>query len=1461
MSKENKLNNRLEGLFAGLEGANKDAPQAEAAPSTAAASVAAPAPAPAAAKLRRMDRPDSLGTVQGWAWETDKHGFYAACSDEVSDLLGIAPEALIGQPLTFVAVPADGLARRELNSALNGQRPILDVRLLAQHGDGRQVSVVLNGLPKYDDGGEFAGYRGIAQVMVSAADLEATLRSPAAVAPTPAPLAPAPVVAAPPPAIMPPAAPVATAAPTPIEPPKPPTAPLKRTLPPALAPTRMLTPLETPAAPPPVAPAPSEPPKPPTAPLKSTLPPALAPTRMLAPLEASQPSAQIPLPPVPLAAPAATPEAAIEPSRAPEPLSGRTATRWGFMDADSGLAPLGEWTSPESVQALNEGKLIATSRDPQPSAGETGAIPAGRALAVPIRMQNEVMGVLDFLDEGELSQWSEDDLALVQAVSDQLGLALENARLFDETRDYLNKQTLLYEVTRAAASAASLGEALNNAAQAVGRALPEADIAILLLDDDQRSLRIRAAVGFPANLGERLNIRLGEGITGWVAAHNQAVLIPDVRLDARYIPGISGMVSEAAVPLALGDRVIGVLNVESPRANAFDEQDLQLLSTLAGTLSAIIVNNNLLEEISQERERLGVLYDVLQGLITRPERDAILNTALAMAPRLGAQHAYVLLLGERETDATFRSTLPGLDQLDGRAAQRFALTIARQGLEKWVLTNHEPAVVTDTAHDPRWFTDPSHTSDEPARAVISVPLQTQRGTLTGVLAFTHRQPGALGTEQLPLMESIAGQVAVALENELLRQEQQVQSTHSEALARAAQAMTRTLDEIELHQIVVGQVFEAFQPNGVALLQWEPVSNTFLPLAVQLADSETPADRAKWPTVGKRLEAIDRQDLVEVIYTREGRVTLLRDVAGGQVRERMVLPLLYGGDVDGVVEVIHTGALHGLSQGEVELFQSILTAAASALQSARLYALQRQTAERLAEVDRLKSQFLANMSHELRTPLNSIIGFSRVILKGIDGPLTELQQQDLGSINNAGQHLLGLINDILDMARIEAGKMELVLDEMELTDTIKGVLSTMVALVKDKSVRLLEDLAPALPHVNADSMRVRQILLNLLSNAAKFTDRGSITLRARPVEALGPQSGRLEPYVEISVIDTGPGIATDDMAKLFEPFSQVDASATRKMGGTGLGLSICRQLVELHNGRIWAESVVGQGSTFTFTLPVSQPDEPAPVVAPVAQRPRTNSALSRIVLAVDDDQGLHNLYRRYLEPHGFQVVGVSKSSEAITRAAELRPVAVLLDVLMPNRDGWQVLADLKRSPVTRDIPVIMCTLVTDPERAKAMGAADYLNKPILEGDLVKALGRLPQPALNGDSQAPAVLVIDDRGEDIAFVRRTLDPTGLGGNFRVLEARTGLAGLAAARLYQPKAIILDLLMPEMSGFEVLTALRNDPATRDIPVIVVSGAELSIQDRDRLTRQVSALRSKGVLQQDELLHDLRRALDQAA
>jgi signal transduction histidine kinase/DNA-binding response OmpR family regulator len=562
---------------------------------------------------------------------------------------------------------------------------------------------------------------------------------------------------------------------------------------------------------------------------------------------------------------------------------------------------------------------------------------------------------------------------------------------------------------------------------------------------------------------------------------------------------------------------------------------------------------------------------------------------------------------------------------------------------------------------------------------------------------------------------------------------------------------------------------------------------------------------------------------------------------------MTMPLQYGTEVEGVVEVIHTGAENGLTQDDVDLLQSLLASAAQALQSARLYELQRETAERLSEMDRLKSQFLANMSHELRTPLNSIIGFSRVILKGIDGPVSDLQQQDLTSIHNAGQHLLGLINDVLDMSKIEAGKMELVFDEVDLHDIIKGVMSTALALVKEKPVSLHQEIDSSLPMVRADSMRMRQVLLNLLSNASKFTDQGRVTLRAFPVITESPVTGRPWPFVQVTVEDTGGGIAPQDMSKLFEAFSQVDASATRKVGGTGLGLNITKHLVELHGGRIWVESELGQGSRFSFIVPQFHvPEdmlEPEPPAAPGAE--------AQVILAVDDDERVITLYRRYLEPHGYNVIGVNNSASAVKQAAELQPAAILLDALMPGQDGWEVLAELKRNPATRGLPVVMCTIVADEQRGFSLGAADYLVKPFLEADLLRALTGLRAP---DGGQSRSVLVIDDQADDVQFIRRTLE--NLDG-FQVSSAQSGSAGLAAARSQKPQAIILDLLMPEMDGFEVLAALRQDPATAGIPVLVVTGADLSPQDRERLHLQADAMLRKGSFSEEDLLADLQRAL----
>jgi PAS domain S-box-containing protein len=549
------------------------------------------------------------------------------------------------------------------------------------------------------------------------------------------------------------------------------------------------------------------------------------------------------------------------------------------------------------------------------------------------------------------------------------------------------------------------------------------------------------------------------------------------------------------------------------------------------------------------------------------------------------------------------------------------------------------------------------------------------------------------------------------------------------------------------------------------------------------------------------------------------------------QSEVAIPLRIGTRIVGVIDIQSTQTF-AFTEDDISVLQSLADQVAVAIDNARSYELSQQLIQDLREVDQLKSQFLANMSHELRTPLNSIIGFSRVILKGIDGPVTDLQQQDLTAIYNSGQHLLGLINDILDLARIEAGKMELNFEEVHIAELTQSVLSTAKGLVKEKPVQLVQLIPSDMPTVRGDTMRVRQVLLNLISNASKFTDEGSITVQA--IAQKGP-TGKMEAL--INVIDTGPGISLEDQEKLFKAFSQVDGSATRKTGGSGLGLSICANLVQLHGGRIGVNSEVGKGSTFWFTLPLyNQPLEKIP-------------ADKKIILAIDDDPQVISLYERYLNPQGYYVVPLTDPSKAKDRILELKPFAVTLDIMMPNKDGWSVLTDLKSDSTTRDYPVVICSIVEQADKGFSLGAADYLVKPILEEELVHALDRL-----NKHGKIHQVLVIDDDPNDLRLMEKILTESG---RYKALLAEGGRKGWEMLNTNAPDAIILDIFMPEMDGFTILEKLREDPLLRHIPVLVVSGGGLTNEQLKQLNDFGQRLITKASLKEGELISSIEEAL----
>lgn len=493
----------------------------------------------------------------------------------------------------------------------------------------------------------------------------------------------------------------------------------------------------------------------------------------------------------------------------------------------------------------------------------------------------------------------------------------------------------------------------------------------------------------------------------------------------------------------------------------------------------------------------------------------------------------------------------------------------------------------------------------------------------------------------------------------------------------------------------------------------------------------------------------------------------------------------------------------------------------------------------------KSTFLANMSHELRTPLNAVIGYSEMLMEEAEDLGHDSFLPDLRNIRTAGMHLLALINDILDLSKVEAGKMELYQEQFALRPLLEEIAATVQPMIDAKNNRLevRSDHAPST--LVADVTKLRQILLNLLSNASKFTENGRIALTVNADEA----SRRL--YVEVA--DTGIGIPSEKMDTLFEVFTQADASTTRKHGGTGLGLAISQRFARLMGGEIHLRSEDGAGSVFTLELPLRYALE-APMARPKDRQSLAPSASATdpnapVVLVVDDDPSSSDLLARLLRREGFRAVTATEADHALRLARELRPVGIFLDVLMPERDGWSILETVKRAPETRGIPVAMATIVDDRERAFTLGADEYLLKPLARPEVLRVLDRF-RP---GRDEARLLLLEDDPAS-ADLVRRALRKEGC----RIDTAENGRIGLAKlAAGPAPDLILLDLMMPEMDGFAFLDRIRAHPDWANIPVVVFTAKELTATERDHLQGQVRRILHKGSHAGASLVQEIRTLL----
>ena len=1117
-----------------------------------------------------------------------------------------------------------------------------------------------------------------------------------------------------------------------------------------------------------------------------------------------------------------------------------TAFPKGVRSDGARILPAGSVLSPAGLEALQQGQPVAVTSE------------EGAALAVPLEIAPK-NALLEAIDPSPDRVWSSDDQRLAEQIAEQLALALENAQLFQTAQRRASELEALHQLTTAVTRSLDINAIFSEALDQLRDMLDvEGGLVVEASSSHPDILKLIAHWNLPDPMVQNFEAR---GIPvqgtpcGYAYTRGDLVSIADLEdppedVDiSHWIEAGFPFRSYVGIAITYQEENLGTLCLLRKHAHETTPHEERLLRTIVGQIATAVANARLFQQTKEALETTDRLFQATAAFNATTTYNNVLHI---LREYLGEQvHTVILNLFDRpwtdQDPPNWISPLGYSTTVLPPDKHPQSLTLQRHPLSAFpaIPPLKKGLFVSDASEQPAWYKAALKINPNipETNAMALVPLHIG-GRWIGFLHVLYSQVTSFSQAERQFIQTIASQAGVAIENlRSLETAQRYAHDLETAAITASEIAAASQDLQTLLTKSVNLIRERFGFYHASVFLIDESGSYAVVQASTGKAGEEMLQRKHRLLVGSRStvgQAAAQREPVIINDTQQSKIHRPNPLLPN-TRAEAAIPLIAGERLIGILDVQSVQA-NAFTPEAVRMLRLLATQLAVAVENTQAYEVERQALEEMRRADELKSQFLANMSHELRTPLNSIIGFSRVILKGIDGPITETQQQDLTAIYNAGQHLLGLINDILDLSKIEAGKMELAFEEVDIADLVNSVMSTAVGLVKDKPVKLKKDIQEDLPLIHADPIRVRQVLLNLVSNAAKFTEKGYIEIFARMEK--GPHG---LPEILVGVKDTGPGIPPEAQNKLFKPFSQVDASPTRKTGGTGLGLSISRNLVEMHGGRIWVESEVGKGSTFYFTLPAIQAPQSA-----------TDKG-ERIILAIDDERDIIHLYQRYLTPLGYRVVPLTDPHMAVARARELKPSAILLDIMMPGRDGWQVLQDLKKHSETKAIPVIIASILEKHEKGFSLGAADYITKPINEEDLVRALRQVdPEGQINN------ILVVEDDDADRHLITRLLNEVG---TFTISTAKNGEEALQRIHEQRPDAIILDLLLPDLDGFSVLEEVRAIPAWQDIPIIVFTAADLSPADLARLHAASQALVQKGAQGTEALLQQLQQLLQRVA
>ena len=1004
----------------------------------------------------------------------------------------------------------------------------------------------------------------------------------------------------------------------------------------------------------------------------------------------------------------------------------------------------------------------------------------GSEVDVPMLVNQQLVGVL-VVESNAIDAFATDDFEILIAAANQAGVAIGRARLLRALQQRAAEEEALRATMADLSGQLDIATLLQSVLDRAVELLAVTHGELAIYDTATEQLEIVAS----RNMGRRdttgIRLRRGEGAMGHVVESGEPLIIRDYRewtgQSAQY--GEAEFHGVVAAPLLAAGQLVGVIAfMDKNPDREFGDSDLRLLN-LFSSHAAIAIQNARLFAIERRRAReQQALLDTLTDLSSDLDLASVLQRALERAVTLldvtGGELATFDESGGELVIAASRNM--GTNAVGTRIA-------SGEGAMGRVADTRQPITIPRYQE---WEARSGRYQQSTVQTVIAVPLLIG-DRLVGVMAAVHSDPDRVFTaEDLRLLGAFASQTAIALENARLFAASRRERQYFQELVLNSPVAIVTLNND--HNVLT------CNPAFKKLFGFSETDVLGRNLDDLITTEETRID-----AVAYTQQAL-RQRPVQVISQRRRKDGTTVDV------EVLGVPVVVDGEALGLMALYHD---------ITELLQA------------------RRDAE---QANSAKSQFLANMSHELRTPLNAIIGYSEMVQEEMGDRGGDALLSDVQKIERAGRHLLSLINDVLDLSKIEAGKMELFTESFAIASMIDDVATTVRPLVTRNGNTLAVEVPANAGEMHSDLIRVRQVLLNLLSNASKFTENGTITLRVLCEEAH---------HVVFEVRDTGIGLTPNQMARLFEAFTQAEASTSKRFGGTGLGLTISRHFCRMMGGEIAVTSTAGEGSVFKVRLPVSLGQavaEDSDEIASVA------AAGAPCVLVIDDDANARALLRRSLARAGYRVEEAADGRSGVARARVLHPDVITLDVMMPGMDGWAVLAELKADPALAATPVVMATILDEKQLGFSLGASDYLTKPIDRATLLATVDRVVTR-----SPGAHVLVVEDDEGTRATLKRTLERAG----WQVSEAENGQVGLELLRAQQPALVLLDLLMPEMDGFEFLETLRASEAWKRLPVVVITAKTLTDSDRRRLNGGVEAIVQKGGRSPDELLGEIRGLL----